>query len=169
MKVKTTLIAITALLALLACPAIAQQSLGDILSQVGYDSMIGKWTATDDSGNTCKLEYKWILDRHAIAVNFKAGRMQYQGMIMFVPYSEQVIQIGADNNGGTLKGNWSEDYDGAAHRIEHEKADGTVEKIEHVHIMVDKDTFKVKEYAIESNGWRASQPRGELTFKREKK
>jgi len=52
MKVKTTLLAITALLALLACPATAQQNLGDILSQVGYDSMIGKWTATDDSGTS---------------------------------------------------------------------------------------------------------------------
>ena len=169
MKVKTTLLAITALLALLACPATAQQNLGDILSQVGYDSMIGKWTATDDSGNVYKLEYKWILDKHAVSVVFKAPQMEYQGMIMFVPYNEQVIQIGADNKGGTIKGSWSEDYDGAAHRMENEKADGTIEKTEHVHIMVDSNTFKVKEYPIESNGWRASQPRGELTFKRQKK
>ena len=50
MKVRTTLLTITALL-VLACPAMAQQKLGDILSQVGYDSMMGKWTATDNSGN----------------------------------------------------------------------------------------------------------------------
>lgn len=168
MKVRT-LLSITVLLTVLACPAVAQQKLGDILSQVGYDSIIGKWTATDDSGNVYNLEYKWILDKHAISVMFKAGGMQYQGMIMFIPYNEQVIQVGADNKGGTIKGSWSEDWDGAAHRMEKEKADGSVEKIEHVHIMVDKDAFKVKEYTIEANGWRASQPRGELTFKRQKK
>jgi len=169
MNLKIKLLALSALLIITASPVFAQQTLGDLLSETGYDSMLGKWTATDNSGTSYELEYKWILEKHAILMTAKIGELKYQGMIMYMPYSQQIIQVGADNTGGTTKGTWNEDYEGPTHRIEYLKADGTTEKIEHVHIAVDNDTFKIREYAIESDGWRASQPRGELTFKRVKK
>lgn len=169
MNARIKLLAIAAILIISVTPALAQQKLGDLLTETGYDSMLGKWTATDGSGTTYELEYKWILDKNAILMTAKIGELKYQGIIMYAPYTQQVTQIGADNKGGTMKGTWGEDYEGVSHRIEYLKADGTTEKLEHVHIAIDNDSFKIKEYAIESDGWRASQPNGELTFTRVKK
>jgi len=149
-------------------PAVAQESLGELVTQAGYDAVIGKWKGTDDQGQSCTLEYKWALDKHVITVDVTMGDLRYHGMIMFVPSRQEVIQVGADNMGGTWNGTWDEDYEGLANRSERLQSDGTKQRMEHVYITVDENTFKVKEYPVESDGWRASSPRGEMTFKRQK-
>ena len=40
--------------------------------------------------------------------------------------------------------------------------------MEHVYVKVDDGSFKIKQYAVEAGGYRASTPRGELIFKRQK-
>jgi hypothetical protein len=130
--------------------------------------MIGKWVATDDDGQRYELEYKWALDRCVLIVDAKIGEIKYHGIIMFVSSRQEVIQIGADNRGNTWKGDWYEDYEGAINRSEYLRPDGTAEKVEHVYIKVDNDSFKVKAYPVEAGGYRASQPAGEVTFKRRK-
>ena len=82
-----------------------------------------------------------------------------------VPYAGAIYP---DNMGGTWQGTWDQGYDGLVNRQERLQADGTKRQMEHVYVTVDEDTFKVKEYAVESDGWRASSPRGEITFKRRK-
>jgi len=96
------------------------------------------------------------------------GDFQYHGVIMLVASSEEVVQIGADNMGGTWNGTWTEDYDGAVNRNKRLEPDGTTETMDMVCVKVDNNSFKVKQYPVESDGWRASQARGELTFKRQK-
>ena len=96
------------------------------------------------------------------------GEFKYHGMIIFVPSSEEIIQIGADNMGGKWDGTWGEDYEGAANRHKRLDAEGSTRIMEHVYIKVDNDNFKVKEYAVGSDGYRDSEPRGELNFKRQK-
>ena len=169
MDVKKRMTVMAALLIVSTAPVMAQQSLGQLISENGYDAMIGEWVAFDGSGQKYELKYQWVLDRHAVRVAAKIGEMQYEGMIVCAPYSMQITQIGADNRGGIFKGTWSEDYSGAAHRMEYVKSDGMTEKLEHVHTMVGKDTLRIREYAISSNGWRESSPRGELIFNRGKK
>lgn len=142
------------------------QKLADLVSQAGYDKVIGKWTASDDQGRKSELEYKWVLDKHAMLVDVQLGDFKYSGMIVYVPSRQEVIQTGADNMGGMWKGTWDEDYDGVVNRHDYLKPDGTTDKIEHVYIKVDENAFKIKQYAVESGGWRASEPSGELTFKR---
>ncbi|MHC4558294.1 MAG: hypothetical protein ACYTFW_16100 [Planctomycetota bacterium] len=168
MNLKSMSLVIAALLVIFAIPVGAQDKLGDLLSEYGYDWMIGNWVATDDDGQRYELEYKWALDRCALIVDVKIGEFKYHGIIMFVPSRQEVIQIGADNMGNTWKGSWSEDYEGAVNRNEYLRPDGTIETIEHVHIKVDNDSFKVKAYTVEAGGYRASQPVSELTFKRRK-
>lgn len=157
-----------AVVALLTVPAPAQEKLGDLVAQAGYADAIGKWVAVDDQGRENHLEYKWALDRHAITVDVNIGDFRYHGMIMLVPSRQEVIQVGADNMGGTWNGTWQEDYEGLVNRHERLKPDGTKDRIEHVYVTIDDDTFKVKQYRVESDGWRASSPSGELTFKRQK-
>jgi hypothetical protein len=161
------LIAVTVLVAFSASAA-AQETLGDLVMQAGYDSMMGTWKGSDDEGRSCTLEYKWALDKHAITVDVSMGDFRYRGMIMFIPSTQEVIQVGADNMGGTWNGTWDEDYEGVVNRSERLEPDGTKQRMEHVYITVDANTFKVKEYPVEADGWRASSPRGELTFKRQK-
>ena len=167
MNLRNVFLIVAALLVVSAVPAAAQENLGDLVTQYGYNWMIGKWTATGDDGQQVELEYKWILDKRAMCVNVKIGDFKYHGLIMFVPSREEVIQIGADNMGGTWNGTWGEDYDGAVNRNERIERDGTTETMDLVFIKVDSNSFKLKEYTVES-GSRASQASGETIFKRQK-
>lgn len=167
MSMRSISLGIAVFLAVCSIPAGAQERLGDFVAEFGYDWMIGNWSATSDEGQQVELEYKWILDKYAICVNVKIGDFKYHGMIMLVPSREEVVQLGADNNGGTWNGTWTEDYEGAANRNQRLDADGTTLTMEHVYIKVDNNSFKIKEYSVES-GYRASQSSGETTFKRQK-
>jgi uncharacterized protein (TIGR03067 family) len=167
MSVRRITLVIAVLLAISAIPAKAQETLGDLVAEYGYDWMIGKWTATDDDGRQVELEYKWILDKCAMCVNVKIGDFKYHGLIMFMPSREEVVQLGADNMGGTWNGTWAADYEGTFNRNERLDADGTTETMDMFFIKVDNDNFRVKEYSVES-GSRAAQARGETTFKRQK-
>lgn len=167
MSMRSISLGIAVFLAVCSIPAGAQERLGDFVAEFGYDWMIGNWSATSDEGQQVELEYKWILDKYAICVNVKIGDFKYHGMIMLVPSREEVVQLGADNNGGTWNGTWTEDYEGAANRNQRLDADGTTLTMDHVYIKVDNNSFKIKEYSVES-GNRASQSSGETTFKRRK-
>ena len=167
MRMRNVSLVIAVLLAISVIPAGAQDKLGDLVAEFGYDWIIGKWAATSDNGQQVELEYKWILDKCAMCVNVTIGELKYHGMIMFVPSKEEVVQLGADNMGGTWNGTWGEDYEGAVNRSQRLDAYGTTETTDMVHIKVDNNSFKVKQYAVE-NGSRASEPMGEMTFKRQK-
>jgi uncharacterized protein (TIGR03067 family) len=167
MSVRRITLVIAVLLAISAIPAKAQDKLGDLVSEYGYDWMVGKWAATDDNGQQVELEYKWILDKCAMCVNVKIGDFKYHGLIMFMPSREEVVQLGADNMGGTWKGTWAADYEGTFNRNERLDADGKTVTMDMFFIKVDNDSFRIKEYPVES-GYRSSQARGETIFKRQK-
>ena len=168
MSMKNVVMVMVALLAVSTVPVGAQEKLGDLIGQYGYDWMIGKWAATGDDGSKVDLEYKWILDKCAACIDLKIDDFKYHGLIMFVPSSEEVIQIGADNMGATWQGTWGEDYEGAVNRNERSGPDGTKQTMDMVFVKVDNNSFKVKPYDVESGGYRASQASGEITFKRQK-
>jgi len=147
-----------------AASASTSGMLGSLLSQNGYDWILGTWQGVDDQGRTAQAGYGLTLDGCAGMVNVSMGSFRYQGLVLFVPASEEVLQIGADNMGGYWKGTWTEDYEGLANRHEYTRADGTTEKMEHLYVKVNDGTFKVKQYAVEASGYRASTPRGEVTF-----
>jgi len=168
MSVRNISLVIVVLLAISSVPAGAQVKLGDVVAEYGYEWMIGKWSASRDDGQKVELEYKWILDRCAMCVDVKMGDFKYHGLIMGMPSREEIVQIGADNMGGTWNGTWGEDYEGAVNRNQRLEADGTTETMDMFFIKIDNDSFKVKEYPVEGGGYRASQARGETIFKRQK-
>jgi uncharacterized protein (TIGR03067 family) len=168
MSVRSISLAIAVFLAMFTVPAAAQEKLGDVVAQYGYDWMIGKWAATDDDGRKVELEYKWMLDKYAMSVSVNIGDFEYHGMIMGVPSREEIIQVGADNMGGTWNGTWTEDYEGAVNRNKRLEADGTTRTTDLVYIKIDNNSFKVKDYPVDASGYRAAQSGGEMTFKRQK-
>ena len=167
MSVKGAFLSVVALLAVSAIPATAQQSLGDLVAQGGYDWLIGKWVATTDEGDKLEFEQKWGLDKHVILVDFTMREFKMHGMIIFVPSREEVIQVGADTRGGTWKGTWRDEYGSAVHRIEHTSADGEIQEAEIVHTKVDAETMKAAMYGLDSDGYRTSEPWSTLTYKRQ--
>ena len=167
MSMRSISLVIAMLLVISAIPAGAQEKLGDFVAEYGYDWMIGNWSAARDDGRQVELEYKWILDKNAMCVNVKIGDFKYHGLIMIVPSREEIIQIGADNMGSTWNGTWTEDSEGAVNRNQRLESDGTTQTMDLVYIKVDNNSFKVKEYPVES-GYRSSQSRGETMFKRQK-
>ena len=168
MSMRNVSLVIAVILAISVVPAGAQDKLGDLVAEYGYDWMIGKWAATSDDGGQVELEYKWILDKCAMSVNLNMGDFKYHGIIMLVASSEEIVQIGADNMGGTWNGTWTEDYDGAVNRNKRLEPYGETQTMDMVFIKVNNNSFKVKQYAVESDGSRASQASGELTFKLQK-
>ena len=140
------------------------QTLSGLVSEGGYEWLIGRWVATNN-GRTYELEHKPVLDGHAALVNVKIGDFQYQAMVTYAPARQEIMQVGADNMGGTWKGAWEEEGEGIVHRVDVTRASGAVQKVQLVYIKVDNDTFRTKEYAIEDG---KSTLRDELTFKRQK-
>ena len=169
MNPRNICLTIVVLLILSAIPMGAQEKLGDLVSQDGFEWIIGKWATTTDGGDKIEFEYKWELDKNIILMDLKMGDFKYHSMTMFRPSSEEVIQIGADNKGGTWKGIWQNEYGDAIHRTEHTSREGEVTKADIVHRKVDADTLKVAMYGIEPDGSRAASPWTELTYKRQKK
>ena len=168
MNIKHLCVLAFGLLVISAVPATAQQTLGELVDMYSYDWLFGKWATTTDEGQKVELSYTWGLDRHAALVDFSMGDYKYHGMIVFVPYREEVVQIGVDNQGGMFKGTWSDDYSGAAHSMENTKADGTREKMEMVHSKMDSNTMKISVYNVDSYGYRGSS-QGVLTMKKQAK
>lgn len=142
------------------------ENLGDLVSQLGYEWVAGHWKASRPDGSAIDLKYTWVLDKYALAVDAQAEGFKYQGLIVFVPYREEVIQMGADNMGGIWNGTWTETYEGISHRTEGVQSDGVKRRVEHVYVIDGKDAFTLKEYRIDANGYRAGAPSGSVTFKR---
>jgi len=148
-------------------PVTAQEKLGDLVAQGGYDWVLGRWVATTDQGEKAEFRYEWALDKHAILVDTILGNFNYRGMIMLMPTDGEIVEIGADNRGGIWKGSWSEDSAGLSHRIEHTNAQGEVRKGDIIHARVDADTITIAIYAVDNSGSRSSEPWGKLTYKRQ--
>ena len=149
--------------------AAAQEKLGDLVEEAGFNWMIGRWTATTDDGQEIEMTYKWGLDRYLATVDFKMGEYAYRGMIFYVPSEQKVIEIGVDNRGGTAKGTWEIDGEKAISKSERTQADGETMRVAMSNSKVNAETMKVAVYQIQANGEQADEPWATLQFKRQKK
>jgi len=150
-----------------AVPVPAQQKLGDLVAQGGYDWLIGRWVATTDQGEKVEFRYDWALDKQIVVSDTTMGGFKYHGMAMLSPNGYEVLGFGADNRGGVWKGTWSEDPDGLVNRIEATSSSGEVRKGDIVHSRVDADTMTIAIYAVDGNGARSADPWAKLTYKRQ--
>lgn len=146
--------------------ALAQQKLGDLVGEMGFDWMVGKWVAMTDDGQEIQLVYKWELDKHVVSVYLKMGIYESRSLIYYVPAKEEVVQIGADNQGGHSKGLWAPSGEKAVSKIDGTDANGQVNKMGVVYSKVDADTMKVEIYEIDSAGELADYAWATVQFKR---
>ena len=168
-KRRNTLLAVAAILVICAAGASAQQRLGDLVTEYGFDWMMGEWVASTNEGEKIHSFYKWELNKNLVTLGFKMGEFEGRGMIYFVPAEDKVVQVGVDNRGGIAKGTWDADGDKAVARLEYTPAEGDIRRMASVHSKVDAETMKVEFYAMDSNGQLAEEPWGTLEYKRQKK
>jgi hypothetical protein len=129
--------------------------------------LAGRWTAKTDDGTTIQLVYKWELNGHLLAVDFKMGEYASRGMIFFVPGAEKATQVSVDNMGGRSKGEWEVDADGnLVSKSEHVNAEGNVRKSGAVYKNIDAKTIKIAIYGLDENGELNDKPWFTTEFKR---
>ena len=151
---------------LLGGSAMGQSALEKMVEEGQMGWLPGRWTATTDEGDSITLVYRWQLNKNMISVYFKVGDYSYQGMIFCVPGEEKVIEVGVDSKGSTVKCEWDATWDGAVSKREASQVDGQKQSMGIVTSKVDKDTMKMKLYAMEY-GSLASDAWATLEFKRQ--
>lgn len=163
---KTALLAL-AVLIILSGSAMAQQSLRDLTQEYGGDWLAGRWTATTDDGTEIVLVYRWVLDGHAITVDFKMGEYASHGMIYYVPDDEKATAISVDNRGGRSKGTWEAQGDKLVSKNERIDAEGNTQKSGAVYTKVDAKTIKIAIYGLNQYDELNDEPRFSMDFKRQ--
>jgi len=143
-----------------------QTTLGDVISEYGFNWLIGRWEASTDEGQKVMLQYRWALDKNLVVVNFQMDEYALQGMIFFKPLEEEVVQVGVDNRGGHSKATWAPDGDKAVTKYEFTSATGEVRKMAITHAKVDRKTFKAEMFGIDEFGDLSETPWGTLEYKR---
>lgn len=144
-----TCVVLLALLAVCSGPAVAQQSLGDIVTDMGFDWMVGRWTATTDDGDQIQLAFRWAAEKHAIIVDFKMGQISSHGMIYYSPLDEKVYQIGIDSEGNITKGTWDIVGERAIVKTERTDAYGEKRSMALGHSKAGADAMKIELFSIE--------------------
>jgi hypothetical protein len=82
---RNAVLAVAAIFVILADGASAQQKLGDLVTEGGFEWLIGDWVATTDEGGKIHSFYKWGLNKNLITMGFKMGDFEGRGMIYYVP------------------------------------------------------------------------------------
>ncbi|MBA7625476.1 hypothetical protein ES703_32906 [subsurface metagenome] len=171
-SLRRALLALAAGLVIFAGQAAAQEKekekLGDLMSEAGFDWIVGKWVAETEEGQKYEIVYEWELNKHAITVHFKRGDYEHHGMIFYMASEDKIVQIGADNIGGTSKGSWELKGDTAIHKTEHIPADGKAGKIGIVYSKTDIGTMRAAAYMLNDAGGLAEEPWGVLEYRRQK-
>ncbi len=163
-----TCVVLLVLLAICSGPAVAQQSLGDIVTEMGFGWMAGRWAATTDDGDQIQLVYRWTAEKHAIVMDFKMGDISSHGMIYYSPLDEQVHQISIDSEGNITKGTWNVVGERAISKTERTDAYGEKRSMAVGHSKAGADAMKIELFGVEY-GEVAETPSFALEFKRQKK
>jgi hypothetical protein len=146
----------------------AQQKLGDLVAEGGFDWIIGNWEATSDEGDKIELVYKWKLDKHMVSMLLKWPNNEYRAMIFYKPTEDKIVQVTVDNKGGTGKGTWEPDGDKAVLKHEHTGSDWQTAKMAFVHSKVDNNTMRWDIHELYSSGEIADYSSFSIEFKRQK-
>jgi len=140
-------------------------SLGEMTASAGLEWMIGKWASDDGQ---VAFSHTWKLDKHAVAVSFKMGDREGEGMILVKPGTDQVIYGAADNRGGMAVGKWITLNGNPTLVSTHTDAEGNERKMAIEYVKTDDETLTIKIHQVDANGEPGSNVEHEAVFKRQK-
>lgn len=170
-KLRNIFLTGAAVLVILTAGANAQDGmkLRDVVEEYGFGWMFGEWAATTEDGQKIQSYYKWELGGHLVSLGFQMGEFKGRGMIFYDPGEDQIVQIGVDSRGGTVKGAWDAYGDMAVAKLYYSAPDGQINKMGATHAKVDADTMKVEFYELDNDGELAEETTGTMEYKRQKK
>jgi len=137
-------VVLAAVLFTLGSQASAQASLWDMVTDAGFDWLIGHWEAVNDKGQKVQVAYSWQLDGHMIAIDFTMEKFAYKGMIVHIPSRDAVVELGIDNKNTSVKGTWEAFDDKAISRTERTDASGKTIRVTVYHSQPKDDTLKLE-------------------------
>jgi len=164
--VRSIVLASAILLIGMATAAPAQQTLGDLVREGGFEWLLGRWTATLGEEAKAQLVYQWKIKDHLMTVDFKAGDYAYHGMIFISPEDGEVVEIGMDSKGVYAKGVWGPDGMDAVSTSTRTDPQGNTERFAIVHSEVDGKTMRLTLHQVDENGTRAEQASVVMEYKR---
>ena len=167
-SMRKTILAAAAVLCIWTTGAMAQMKLSDLVSEGGFDWMIGRWEYETDGGDKLQIVYKWELDKHMISVYFKMPNYESRGMIYYKPVENEIVQIGVDNRGGLSKAIWDTDGERAISKGEHTEANGEIRRYGIAHSRTAAGAMKAEVYELDSDGNLGEEPGFTLEYKRQK-
>jgi len=168
MNLRKVLLVTAVSLMIVTSAASAQETLGDLVQQVGCDWIIGKWIGQSDEAGKYQIEYKWEIERHVMSIHFKGFDYEYHGIIYYKAEDEEVVQVGVDNRGGYGKGVWEAESGTARFRSEHTGEYGEISRTGFIYSKTDSDKMKTAVYKMDQYGVFDSEPEYTLEFKRQK-
>jgi len=109
---KSALIATAVLLG--AAEAPAAEKLSDLMRKSGWDRVVGTWVDADTKGAAYKVTYQWKIPDRVIEVTTEEGSKRTVSLMGVNARDGSVFSMGADSEGGSALGKWSESNDGDA-------------------------------------------------------
>ena len=89
-------------------------------------------------------------------------------MIFYVVSEDKIVEIGADNKGGTSKGSWEFGGDKATHKMEHTPANGETAGTAFIYSKTEAGTMMVNAYLLDSAGKIGDEAWGTVEYTRQK-
>ncbi|OHB81590.1 MAG: hypothetical protein A2W31_09780 [Planctomycetes bacterium RBG_16_64_10] len=138
------------------------------MAEAGASWLIGTWETTGETADLTSIAYSWAIDKHVVLVDYLSRRGRSKGLIAYRAHDDKIVQVGADDQGGTGLGTWS-DTDGHPTLIyEHTTAAGESRRIGIVFEKVDQNTAQVKLYDVSGSHELGNDPVHVAKFTRKK-
>ncbi len=135
-----------ATLVAIAVPNVASaENLADRLREAKWDHVIGTWVDEDSGGEAFQLAFAWKFEDQLIEVTSKYEDRESVALMGINGKSRNVFHMGADNQGGSVRGNWNVEENGdAVLKAEYTLADGKEGEMSIRFQRVDTDTTVMK-------------------------
>lgn len=135
-----TFVAALLVMAAATTPAPAQ-TLGDNLRGSGWDRILGTWVHAE-SGNI-EVTYAWKFPDRVIEVRSTMGDREATALIAVNAKTGHLYHVGADNQGGSIKGNWELEDGDAVLDATYITGEGKEQNFTIRHHLADDDTLDV--------------------------
>lgn len=118
-------------------------TLGDKLTEAGFDHIIGTWVDEDTNGTQASVTYAWRYTDHVIEITSRDTEKETVALMAVNQGDDSVVHTHADNTGGIGKGSWSKEDDEAVLTLDYVTGDGDEGTLVIRHRFENEDTMVV--------------------------
>ncbi len=106
-RITICFVVIAAMLAIWSIPCKADENLGNILSDSGWNRILGTWVDAETKGAKSMTTYAWKFKNRVIAAMGIEGEKETLSLIGQNPKTGEVFNISVDSEGGSSLGKWT--------------------------------------------------------------